>query len=151
MPLVPIPASARLVLVLLFIGMGATVVRGQDRLDTAPVAVPDTVVQRVATAFRDGDAQALLAPATDRVEVSLFGTQTFYSSAQAFYVLRDFFDSHPPAAFATGDATTAGRSAFVQGRYGHRRDERTLQVYVRLVHRDQQWRLQEVRIDADTE
>lgn len=150
MPFVSIPASARLVLALLLVGLGARGTYGQDR-PTAPAVVPDTVVARVATAFADGDAQTLLTPATDRVEVSLFGTRTFYSSAQAFYVLRDFFDSHPPADFATGDATATGRSAFVQGRYDHRRDERTLQVYVRLVHRDERWQLQEVRIDADTE
>lgn len=151
MAFVSLPASARLVLALLFVGLGATGTHGQDQPAVPAVVVPDTVVAHISTAFANGDAQVLLTPATDRVEVSLFGTRTFYSSAQAFYVLRDFFDSHPPADFSTGDATATGRSAFVQGRYSHRRDERTLQVYVRLVHRDDRWKLQEVRIDADTE
>jgi hypothetical protein len=113
--------------------------------------VPDTVLQRVTTAFSDGNAQLLLSPAADRVEVSLFGTRTFYSSAQAFYVLREFFDTHPPAAFSVNDATGAGRSCFLRGRLDHAHDERTLQVYVRLVHRGDAWQLHEVRIDADVE
>jgi hypothetical protein len=85
------------------------------------------------------------------VEVSLFGTNTFYSSAQAFYVLRDFFDTHPPADFSVGDVTEAGKSFFVRGQFDQNRDDRTLQVYVRLVRREETWQLQEVRVNADVE
>lgn len=148
-------APVRFVLGLLLVGMGASLAYGQGRAagqePSAPGArvAPDTVVQRVATAFTDGDAQRLLSPAADRVEVSLFGTRTFYSSAQAFYVLDDFFEAHPPTGFEVGDVTEAGESCFLRGRFDHRRDERTLQVYVRLVRREDAWLLQEIRIDAD--
>lgn len=144
-------APVRFVLVLLLVGMGASVAQGQSTDPGEAEAVPDTLVQRVSTAFADGDAQLLLTPAADRVEVSLFGTNTFYSNAQAFYVLRDFFDTHPPADFAVGDVTETGNSFFVRGRFDHDRGERPLQVYVRLVRREEMWQLQEVRINSDVE
>lgn len=144
-------ALVRLALVLLLIGMGPSVVRGQSSDTSGTAVIRDTLVQRVSTAFADGSAQRLLTPSADRVEVGLFGTNTFYSNAQAFYVLRDFFDTHPPADFAVGDVTEAGNSFFVRGQFDHNRDARTLQVYVRLVQREEAWELQEVRINADIE
>lgn len=138
-------------MLLLVVGLVASPVRGQEQSIDVPDGAPDTLVQRVSTAFVDGNAQRLLTPSAARVEVSLFGTRTFYSSAQAFYVLRDFFDSHPPADFTLGDATGAGNLFFVRGRFEHHRDERTLQVYVRLVRHGEGWQLHEVRIDSDAE
>jgi len=143
-------ALVRFSLVLLLAGMSVPVALGQtaDR----PETVPDTVVQRVSSAFQSGDAQRLLTPAADRVEVSLFGTRTFYSSAQAFYVLRKFFEAHPPTRFSLADTTGAGTSSFLRGRFEHTRDERTLEVYVRLVrHSGDAWHLHEVRIGAGVE
>ncbi len=143
---------ARLSLALLIIGMGATTVRGQDQSVVDPRAVPDTVVQRVSEAFRAGDAQLLLAAAADRVEVSLFGTRTVYSSAQAFYVLSDFFERHPPAAFTLADTTGTGASCFLRGRFTHAHGERPLQIYVRLVRHDERaWQLHELQIDSEAE
>ncbi|PQJ35407.1 hypothetical protein BSZ35_13055 [Salinibacter sp. 10B] len=144
-------ASVRLAFALLLFGLGTTAASGQTSSPDGPKSVPDTVLRRVTTAFIDGNAQLLLSPAADRVEVSLFGTRTFYSSAQAFYVLREFFDTHTPSSFALSDATGAGRSCFVRGRLDHAHGERTLQVYVRLVQRSDVWQLHEVRIDADVE
>jgi len=141
----------RLAFTLVLLGMVATVARGQGQAADGTEAVQKALATRVDTAFTAGNAQQLLTPATDRVEVSLFGTRTFYSSAQAFYVLDDFFDRHPPTRFEVGDVTRAGRSCFVRGRFEHTRNERTLQVYVRLVHREEAWHLQEVRVDADVE
>lgn len=144
-------APVRLSLVLLLLGLGTRVAHGQGTPAGGPQTVPDTVLQRVTTAFADGNAERLLTPAADRIEVSLFGTRTFYSSAQAFYVLREFFDTHPPSSFSLSDATGTGRSTFMRGQLDHNRDERTLQIYVRLVQRQGTWRLHEIRIDADVE
>lgn len=141
----------RLSLVLLLVGLGGTAAFGQEQA-TPKEAVPDTVVQRVSSAFQAGNAQLLLNSAADRIEVSLFGTRTFYSSAQAFYVLSDFFERHPPANFVLADTTGAGTSTFLRGRLNHTRSERPLQVYVRLVRYEKKtWRLHEVRIDSEVE
>lgn len=139
-------------MVVLLVGLGMVAARGQARAMKAVEAVPDTVKQRVSRAFRAGDAERLLTPSADRVEVSLFGTRTFYSSAQALYVLREFFDTHPPADFILADATDAGDSFFLRGQFKHTRDNQPLQVYVRLVpYEDERWKLQEVRIDSGAE
>jgi hypothetical protein len=144
-------SSARLLLVLLLIGLGSSTAWGQER-DEGTGVVPDTVVQRVSGAFQSGNAQLLLTPAADRVEVSLFGARTVYSSAQAFYVLREFFERHPPNAFVLADTTGTGASCFLRGVFNHGRGERPLQVYVRFVrHGAKTWQLHEVRIDTEAE
>lgn len=143
---------SRLSILVLLAGLSTTAVRGQDQVAEPAEAIPDTLEQRVATAFRAGDVRRLLSPAASRVEVSLFGTRTLYSSAQAFYVLREFFDTHPPADFILADATTTGDSFFLRGRFEHTRDDRPLQVYIRLVRQEETpWQLQEVRIDSEIE
>jgi hypothetical protein len=110
------------------------------------------VVQRVAAAFTDGNAARLLTPSADRVEIALFGARTFYSSAQALYVLREFFRRHAPQRFQVRDVMEAGTSCFVRGEYEQSRRTRQLQVYVRLGQsEDNLWRLHEVRIEAPSE
>lgn len=144
--------SLRLVLVLLLVGMGASIARGQPRDTTEASARPMHVVDRVTEAFVSGSAERLLGPATDRVEVSLFGTRTYYSSAQAFYVLRDFFSNYTPRQFRVDDVTATDVSCFVSGTYGHAESDRALQVFVRLIQQDgEAWRLHEVRIDHEAE
>ena len=143
---------ARLCFILLVIGMGASVACGQESPADTVSAVPDTVVHRVSAAFQNGNAQLLLNPAADRVEVSLFGARTFYSSAQAFYVLREFFETHPPSTFELADTTGAGTSGFLRGTFEPAQGDRSLQVYVRLVRMEANtWELHEVRIDREAE
>lgn len=164
----------RLSMVFLLIGIGGapSVVWGQasDSLDQVPDSVaqmseslehtPDStnakrsaVARRVAGAFSDGDASRLLSPSADRIEISLFGTRTFYSSAQALYVLRKFFRSHAPRRFVVGDVMETGTTCFVQGAYEEARVERRLRVYVRLDRPDGEapWHLQEVRVEETSQ
>lgn len=160
-------ASLRLSMVLLLVGIcGApSVVCGQasDSLERAPDSLAQdvdsteakrsAVAKRVAGAFSEGNASRLLTPSADRVEISLFGTRTFYSSAQALYVLREFFRSHVPGRFVVGDVMETGTTCFVRGAYEEARVERQLRVYVRLdrPERESPWHLQEVRIEGVSE
>ncbi|MFB6278800.1 MAG: DUF4783 domain-containing protein [Salinibacter sp.] len=155
----------RLSMALLLIGLSGvpSVVCGQasDSLDQVPdsiaaapdsaVALQSAVAKRVAGAFSSGDASRLLNPAADRIEISLFGARTFYSSAQALYVLREFFRSHAPRRFVVGNVMETGTTYLVQGAYEEMRAERPLRVYVRLDRpegEDAPWHLQEVRIEG---
>lgn len=138
----------RLSLVLLLMGgvMSAPVAWGQATDTTAKG--PSDVVERVTEAFGQGDAERLLVPSADRVEVTLFGARTFYSSAQAFYVLRDFFRSNTPQDFSVDDVTEAGTSCFVRGLYEQDRVDRPFHVFVRFSKEEEVgWRLHEVRIE----
>jgi len=147
----------KLLVVLLMIGVVAPppLVRGQPADSAAAsadstTARPSVVAQRVATAFSEGDARRLLTPSADRVEISLFGSRTFYSSSQALYVLREFFRSHAPGRFVVADVMETGTSCFVQGRYEEARMARRHHVYVRLDQPEDAdlWSLHEVRIEA---
>lgn len=123
--------------------------RAQQRPETDTVSasgVPEAVVERVQSAFEDGNADLLLDDAADRVEVSLPGTRAYYSRSQAMYVLREFFDNHGPRRFATKDVSTAGTSFFITGRFWHVRSEQPFSVYTRFSGTDQA-QLQEVRIE----
>lgn len=143
--------SVRFSFVVLVLGVSVVfTAQGQDEAPITAAGVPaDTVGQRISTAFERGNAQALLTPAADRVKVSLFGAQTIYSDAQAFYVLRAFFEQHPPARFTLTDVAKEEQSCFVRGTFEHRRDERTFQAYVRLVPHKGTWQVQEIRVDED--
>jgi len=166
--------SLRPSMVLLLIALGGvpSVGWGQvaDSLDRVPdsvAQVPDSiaglsdstdaersaVAKRVAEAFSEGDATRLLSPSADRVEISLFGARTFYSSGQALYVLREFFRTHAPRRFVVGDVMETGTTYFVQGAYDEDRADRPLRVYVRLDRSDEEtsWHLREVRIEGRSE
>ena len=147
-----------LVLLLIVVGGAPPVVWGQaaDSVAHAPDSTeqrPPAVAQRIASAFSEGDASRLLTPSADRIEISLFGARTFYSSAQALYVLREFFRSHAPRRFLIRDVMETGTSCFVQGEYEQARRTRRLQVYVRLGQPEGEdlWHLYEVRIEGPTE
>jgi hypothetical protein len=150
----------RLSLVLLLIGIGGfpSVVQGQvpDSVAQASDSTDEgmsAVARRVAGAFSEGNANRLLKPSADRIEISLFGARTFYSSAQALYVLREFFRRHTPRRFVVGDVMETGTSCFVRGEYEQGRVGRPLQVYVRLDRPEGKapWHLREVRIEDSSD
>lgn len=149
----------RLSMVLLLVGFGGapSAVRGQaaDSTGGAPdtTSAPSEVVQRVATAFSEGDASRILRPSGDRIEISLFGERTYYSDAQALYVLREFFRRHVPRRFSVKDIRETGTNCFVRGEYKQARVVQQLLVYVRLSQSEEEnpWRLEEVRIERASE
>lgn len=137
---------AHRVRIILIIAVTAVMVLGPSALYAQEVD-PDTVVlRRIQRAIAEGDAHALLTSAPERLEVSLFGAQTFYSSAQALYVMRDFFRNYPPQRFDLQDISKTENSRLAIGQYWHIRAEQPLQVYIYLHCRNEQWRLEEVRI-----
>jgi hypothetical protein len=139
---------SRLSLLVVVLGVTASSALAQSSVsDTS--AVPSSVVQRVQQAFGAADASALLTPAADRVEINLFGTRTFYSRDQAFYVLRAFFEEHAPRQFEVQDSVQTEGAYFVTGTYWHVRDDRPLRVFVRLSASEAQWRLKEVRVGTE--
>ncbi len=145
----PIPRRLLVLVLLTVIGGAPSVAWGQPA-DSTGQEEPPAVVQRIASAFADGDAGRLLTPAADRVEITLFGTRTFYSSAQALYVLREFFRRHTPRRFQVRDVMETGTNCFVQGEYEQVRRARRLQVYVRLgqPEGEELWHLHEIRIEG---
>jgi hypothetical protein len=133
---------------LLVISLVTLVVASRPLLGAAQPTDPESEARtRVAEAFQGGDAQQLLTPAAERVEISILGMQTVYSRAQALYVMQDFFRNFAPREFAFGDVSQAENDFFATAQYWYGQAERPLQVYVRLVRRDESWLLQEIRLD----
>lgn len=133
---------------LFVISLVALVVAGRPWPGAAQSTDPETEARtRIADAFRSGNAQHLLTPAAERVEISILGMQTYYSRAQALYVMQDFFKNFAPRDFTFGDVSHTEDDFFATAQYWYGQAERPLQAYVRLVRRDDAWLLQEIRLD----
>lgn len=104
-------------------------------------------LERVERAFHEGDERSLLAVAADRLEVSVFEVTSFYSRAQAMYVMQDFFRRHPPERFIFQEVVQSDGSLYAPGLYWSTSQSTPLQVYVRLHRTAQQWELREIRIE----
>ena len=100
-------------------------------------------LSQIDRAFKQGDARALVAPAADRLDVSLFGAGMQYSRSQALYVMQDFFKEYPPQRLEWQSNSEAEGSRFAMGRYWYEGGGAPLRVYVRL----QEKKLREVRVE----
>lgn len=133
---------------LLFISLIAIVAgTGPLRVHAQPTDPEAEARARIADAFRTGDAERLLTPAAERVEASILGMQTYYSRAQALFVLQDFFKNFAPRKFTFGNAAQTDDDFFATAQYWYGQAERPLQVYVRLTRVDDAWVLQEIRLN----
>jgi len=147
----------RHVLVFLLAASFCSVAWGQQTdttsTDTSSVSTQSAkIADRVSGAFANSDPQQLITPSADQIAVSLFGTRTFYSQSQAYYVLRNAFEEHPPHNFSVTDVTQAAGSYFVSGRFQHVNSDRAYQVYARFVRGETNaWRLREIRIDNEVD
>ena len=102
---------------------------------------------QVERAFQQGDERNLLAAAADRLEIAVLEAPSFYSRAQAMYVMEDFFRTYPPKQFDMQDASPSGGSLYAPGLYWSTSQSEPLRVYIRLRRTGQQWELREIRIE----
>lgn len=119
---------------------------------TAQTTVADTSLQtqaleHVRDAFARGDARALLAPATERIEMTLLGRSTHYSRSQAIYVMEEFFRDYPPEQFAVEDTSGAEGSWFMAYEYWSTRGQDPMQVFIRVRTLDDSWEVREIRVE----
>ena len=114
----------------------------------APMAAAqDTLaVQRLQRAFAEGDADGVLSRVGDRVELALLGHSRLHSRAQATFLLREFFRSHPPESFTMRYSVQEEGGWFATGQYAVRRADYALGVYLRLRQRRGEWELVAVRV-----
>jgi len=119
---------------------------------TAQTMVADTTLQtqaleHVRDAFARGDARALLAPATERIEMTLLGRSTHYSRSQAIYVMEEFFRDYPPEQFAVEDTSGAEGSWFMAYEYWSTRGQDPMQVFIRVRTLADSWEVREIRVE----
>lgn len=120
----------------------------QMQADTtaAAILVPEHLVRRVSSAFRQGNAAQLLETTAERIDVGLPGARAYYSRSQAVYVLRAFFQQHPPQRFEVGEISKASSSYFITGRYWYAQGEQPMRVYTRFATEETD-PLQEIRVE----
>ncbi|MGI9174419.1 MAG: DUF4783 domain-containing protein [Rhodothermales bacterium] len=102
---------------------------------------------RVEEAFQQGNGRNLLAGAADRLEIAVLEAPSFYSRAQAMYVMENFFRTYPPKQFDIQDADPSEESLYAPGLYWSTSQSEPFRVYVRLRRMAQQWELREIRIE----
>lgn len=123
-------------------------------LGAVPLAVPQTsddALARVEAGLRDGDPDAVLADASERIEVVLFGQGGMFRRAQATHVLRDFFRRYPPSrvVFAEQASSDDGQTAI----WRYWSEDGGAPLTVRVLHREiseDEWELVWIRIDQRT-
>ena len=104
-------------------------------------------LSQVEEAFQRGDERNLLADAADRLEVAVLEAPSFYSRAQAMYVVENFFRTYPPQRFDLQDADPSGESLYAPGLYWSTSQSEPFRVYIRFRRIAQEWELREIRIE----
>jgi len=114
-----------------------------------PVLAQDeaVAVSRIELAMAAGDASALAAEAAERVELTLFGSASMYSRAQAVYVLAEFFREHAPHDVELDPPSRAGDNCFALGRYYIEGGDMPLRIFLRLRSKHDAWQIREIRIE----
>lgn len=106
------------------------------------------VVDKIAQAIRNGDADELSKEIGNTVEVALPGNEGIFSKAQAGMILRDFFNKYAPVSFTVNQKgnSTAG-SQFLIGTYKSR--GQVFNVYVLLKQAEGQLQVQQIHFEND--
>ncbi len=127
---------------LIYAGAGPRPVAAQEAEDA------DDVMQQLRQACAEGDAEMLLAPAAERVEISLLGGSTLYSRSQALFVLQEFFEQYPPVRCEMRAARPTDEDRFVPGRCWYEGAEAPLRLYVQLEAEGGAWVLRSLRVES---
>ncbi len=105
------------------------------------------VVLQLEDALARGDVEALLDHASERIGITVFDANRYYSRRQARYVLRTFFEEHPPRRFSLRNYYKTRSGWFAEGDFWYERGERPLRVYLRLRWWRDRWELRELLIE----
>ena len=115
----------------------------------ASAQIGNGAIMEVQHAFANGDFETLLDRASHRMEIAIFEASRYYSRGQARYVLKTFFQQHPPRQFVLKDYYRTTRGWYAEGDYWYVNATRPLKVYLRLQLRGRQWELREVLIEQE--
>jgi len=105
------------------------------------------LVEQTLQGLETGNPERVLVYARGSIRIALVGAQTLYSPAQARYVLRAFFEEHPPADVVLVREFRRQGHLFVISRLITKKRE-TFRVYVRFSRDRKGWSFRELRIDA---
>jgi len=79
--------------------------------------LPDSVTyQTIATALNSGDIEQIAPLLYTKVEIALPDKAGIYSQAQAYYILKDFFEKNHPTSFQIINESSTNKSNFIVGK-----------------------------------
>lgn len=76
---------------------------------------PKEVIKKVSEAFQSGNAEQLSKNFYKTIELELLGDENFYSQAQAFQLMKSFFEKYKPVKFTINHQGVKDLSAFAIG------------------------------------
>lgn len=105
-----------------------------------------SLVESVVRSVESGAVDALLQSADQTLGIELVGERATYSRPQAYYVLKRFFEEHPPVRFLLQKQQRTQGNLFVIGQLTDKKGHR-YRVYLRFRKRENTWKLKEFRIN----
>ena len=104
------------------------------------------VVQDVTEALLVGDTSKLANVTAAQVELTLDGTTSIYTKAQARYVASAFLDKHPFQSARIKEINIVGRNCTARYQLVGQDEEDDWEFFLRLRSVDGQWEVREVRL-----
>ena len=93
-------------------------------LAATPVSAQNEVINNVRDALKTGSSKELSKHFNNTVEISINGEKASYSRNQAEFILKDFFDKHPPQGFRyVHQGASKEGLKYTVGTYTHDRGE----------------------------
>lgn len=142
---------SRIACVLLLLGTAAPVARGQDSTASPFAMDPECrrVFDDVETGIREGRPGAFAQHFGPQVQIHLRGFEGGYvSSAQAYYVLEDFFQGRRPVGVRLTTFGDTGGAPYASGSavFNARGNRESAQIYVSLSRLQGRWTVGQINI-----
>jgi hypothetical protein len=142
---------SRLAWLLLLLGASAVAARGQDSTAAPSPVDPECrrVFDDVETGIREGRPEAFVQHFGPQVQIHLRGFEGGYvSSAQAYYVLEDFFQGRRPVGVRLTTFGDTGGTPYASGSavFNARGNRESAQIYVSLTRLQGRWTVGQLNI-----
>jgi Domain of unknown function (DUF4783) len=120
-----------------------------SRHDNAKLS-SDVIFNEISDGISSGNVTAISQYLSGQTYLNLLnGIGGYYSANQAYYVLEDFFKSHPAVSFDFSDIQNNSGNSFATGTYSYQLNgvNKNAQVYVSLKLAGKEWKITQISIN----
>lgn len=108
---------------------------------------PEPALKAVSAAISAGDAEALAKHFHTSVEITVPGTDNTFSSKQATFVMKEFFESHPVSSFRVVHKGNSGATYYATGTCSTENEEFDTNLFLKKI--GDKFLLTQVRFEAE--
>lgn len=94
------------------------------------------ILNDIVECFVHNDAERLSSYFNERIEITLSGESKEYAKSQAKFVMKDFLELHPPAAFTFNHQGSTDNTIYALGTYRSPEGVFEVDLYLKLQHAD---------------